>query len=214
MSPEPHAGGGEADDYPVKPVPDKGEDAPDQDQTLSAADLEGGQIIVLVMPEDNYLGRMVSVVKDLASIDGKICYVSLNRPYNSLKSNFEAAGIDLSNIKFIDAITKTAQLPEECPECAFVSSPGALTELSVAISNAMEADSYSYILFDSLSTLLVYESDTTIAKFVHFLMAKVRVVGCNAIFTCLRQDSESILIKDINMFADKVVDLDKWRTTP
>jgi hypothetical protein len=172
---------------------------------------EENQIMVLIMPEENYLDRLMNVIKDMSSLPGRLCYISLNRPYNSLITTFHKAGIDTQKIYFIDAITKTAQMPQNTPECEFVSSPGALTELSVAISKVMDSGQFKYIVFDSLSTLLVYESDTTIAKFVHFLMAKVRVAGCNALFTCLKQDSDSVLIKDINMFADKVIHLDKWR---
>ncbi|MFH0861713.1 MAG: ATPase domain-containing protein [Candidatus Altiarchaeota archaeon] len=153
----------------------------------------------------------MTVLKDLTKVPDKICYISLNRPYTSLVKTFKKGGLDTERIYFIDAITRTAQIPQECKECEFVSSPGALTELSVTISKVMDGGQYKYIVFDSLSTLLVYESDTTIAKFVHFLMAKVRVAGCNALFTCLKQDAESVLIKDINMFADKVIHLDKWR---
>jgi hypothetical protein len=172
---------------------------------------EDNQIMVLIIPEENYIERLINVVKDLTKMDGKVCYVSLNRPYTSLMATFHKAGLNTENIHFIDAITKTAQIPAECQECEFVSSPGALTELSVTVSRAMEGGKFRYIVFDSLSTLLVYESDATIAKFVHFLMAKVRVSGCSAIFTCLKQDSESVLIKDLNMFADRVIQLEKWR---
>lgn len=175
---------------------------------------DGSQIMVLVMPEERYVERLVGVVKDILSLGESVCYVSLNRPYTSLLSVFESEGIDASKIHFIDAITRTAKIPEECSECDFVSSPGALTELSVSVSNAIEGGEYKFIIFDSLSTLLVYESDTTIAKFVHFLMAKVRVAGCSALFTCLKQDYDSVLIKDINMFADKVIDYDKWNIGP
>jgi len=169
------------------------------------------QIIVLIIPEENYTERLINIVKEMNQLDGKICYISLNRPYNSLLTSFKKAGINTDNIYVIDAITRTAQLALKCDNCEFVSSPGALTELSVTISNLMETGRFKYIIFDSLSTLLVYESDNTIAKFVHFLMAKVRVVGCNAIFTCLKQDADSILVKDINMFADKVINFEKWQ---
>jgi archaellum biogenesis ATPase FlaH len=168
------------------------------------------QIVVLVLPDKDYIERVISVVSDLEKTPKKMCYVSLNRPYRSLQSTFKQAGIDSDGIFFIDAITATATAPEKSPNCVFVSSPGALTELSVTISNVMESGPYNLIFFDSLSTLLVYESDNTIAKFVHFLMAKVRVTGKNAIFTCLKQDADSMLVKDINMFADKVLDVEKW----
>jgi KaiC/GvpD/RAD55 family RecA-like ATPase len=191
-----------AGDSSNKTSPEGGEGVP--------LDTTEGQIIVLIMPEENYIERLMVVVGDAEDFGGKICYVSLNRPYDSLMKIFQKCGVSEQNFHFIDAITSTAKVPVDCEKCDFVSSPGALTELSVAIAKAMEKEKYSCLLFDSLSTLLVYESDTTIAKFVHFLMAKVRVVGCSAIFTCLKQDSDSILVKDINMFADKVIDIEKW----
>jgi archaellum biogenesis ATPase FlaH len=178
--------------------------------SLKIDETDSSQILVLIMPEENYTDHLLMVVKEIGKLPGKICYISLNRPYNSLIKTFQHVGLDMNRIHFIDAITKTAQIITKCDECDFVTSPGALTELSVTISKLMDTGDYKYIIFDSLSTLLVYESDTTIAKFVHFLMAKVRVAGCSAVFTCLKQDANSILIKDINMFADKVIDLEKW----
>jgi len=198
---------------------DKAEGASKQQENVTATyqpqyslqlSTEENQIIVLVFPEENYTERLIGIIKELSQVSIKICYVSLNRPYTSLVENLKKIGVSTANMHFIDGITRTAKIPVECPECDFVSSPGALTELSVAISKVMETGEYKVILFDSLSTLLVYESDTTIAKFVHFMMAKVRVIGCSAIFTCLNQDAESILIKDINMFADKVIHVEKW----
>jgi archaellum biogenesis ATPase FlaH len=168
------------------------------------------QIIVLIMPEENYTGHLLDVLSDMARSDWSILYVSLNRPYSSMIKIFGEKGISPSRMHFVDAITKTAEIPGECDQCDYVSSPGSLTELSVNISRLLDNGQYNLLIFDSLSTLLVYESDTTIAKFVHFLMAKVRVAGCSALFTCLKQDSDSILIKDINMFADKVIDFEKW----
>lgn len=170
-----------------------------------------GRIIVLVIPEHDYTKRLMGVVKDLTNIFEKVCYVSLNRPYATLLASLKKEGVPTEKLYVVDAITRTAMVPQESDSCSYVSSPGALTELSVAISKVMDDKNCNgYIIFDSLSTLLVYESDTTIAKFVHFLMAKVRVAGCNAIFTVLKQDADSILVKDINMFADKVIDVERW----
>jgi len=200
----------EDDPYPVKPrIKQDG-----QESFNGSIDRETSenQILVLIIPEKNYMEKVVSVVKDLNKLSGPICYVSLNRPYKSLKTIFEKNGIDSKNMHFIDGITRTAMTPEPIEQCEYISSPGALTELSVAISQLMDSGKVVNLVFDSLSTLLVYEPDTTIAKFVHFLMAKVRVAGCNAIFTCLKQDADSILVKDINMFADKVINLEKWNT--
>ena len=176
---------------------------------MQPAGLTENQIIVLIVPDKDYLSSIVTLTRDISANSKRICYVTLNRPYRSLLDIFSKNGINTSKFYFIDAITKTAEMAESIDNCEFVSSPGALTELSLSISNILEQEKFDYMIFDSLSTLLVYESETVITKFVHFLIAKVRVIGCNAMFTCLRQDINSVLVRDINMFADKIIDVEK-----
>ena len=179
-----------------------------------AGGLKETQIIVLVIKDSEYLNNMLNLTKDISQVSKRICYVTLNRPYMSIVELFLKSNIDLSKFYFVDAITKTAEMVETKDNCEFVSSPGALTELSLTISNILEKEKFDYLIFDSLSTLLVYESDTVITKFIHFLIAKIRVIGCNAFFTCLKQDNSSLLIRDINMFADKIIDVEKLSMYP
>jgi len=89
--------------------------------------------------------------------------------------------------------------------CTFLSSPNALSELGINISNALQkSDS---LLFDSLSTLLIYEKVGTVMKFVHSLVAKIRVSKCPAIFTALEGDAETQLIKDVTTLVDEIIKL-------
>ena len=96
------------------------------------------QIIVLIVPEHNYINRMVSVVRDISNFEGRTCYVSLNRPYKTLIESFETEEINLDKFHFIDGITLTAITCNSDDKCTYVSSPGALTELSLAISKVLE----------------------------------------------------------------------------
>jgi len=177
-------------------------------------DLEGskdeGQIIVLLIPDEEYSRRILKITKEIANVCDNLCYVSLNLPYAPLINNFKKEGIDISKFYVIDGITQTAEIAKNRDGVEYVSSPGALTELSLAISHLLETRKFEYIIFDSLSTLLVYEASPTVTKFVHSLMAKIRVVGCKAIFTCLKQDSSSVLLKDVNMFSDRILDAEYW----
>lgn len=177
--------------------------------TAQSSSFKDNQIVVLIIPDNDYLNNMIKLTKDISQTSNRICYVTLNRPYRSLMELFSNSNIDVKKFYFIDAITKTAEIADSNQNCDFVSSPNALTELSLSISNVLEKEKFDYMIFDSLSTLLVYESETVITKFVHFLIAKVRVIGCSALFTCLQQDINSVLIRDINMFADKVLDIGK-----
>lgn len=167
-------------------------------------------ILVLIIPDKDYKKKWMNLVKELSTVDGKICYISLNTPYETLLDSFKIMGIDASKFYFIDAITKTATIPEESEKCEYVSSPGALTELSLAISNLLDSKTFDYLIFDSLSTLLVYENENTVTKFIHQLISKIRVMKSKAVFSILKQDTGSVLLKDINMFADRVLDIENW----
>jgi archaellum biogenesis ATPase FlaH len=169
-----------------------------------------GRISVLVIPEQKYASNMIDVLRSLAGKYNYICYVSLNKPSSSLLSILKENSIDTKKFYFIDAITRTAAIPLPVDYCTYVSSPGALTEISLAISNMFNNKNVDCILFDSLSTLFIHESEATITKFVHFLMAKLKVIGCDSFFTILKGDENSAMIKDIHMFADQVLDISKW----
>jgi len=169
-----------------------------------------GRILVLVIPEQKYTKDLVDVSRSLAEKYSSICYVSLNRPCSDLTKMLAETSVDLNKFYFVDAITKTARIPEASNTCTYISSPGALTELSLAVSNFFDRNKADCLIFDSLSTLFVYESEMVITKFVHFLMAKLKVVGCDAYFTVLKGDENSALVKDISMFADQIVDITKW----
>lgn len=170
-----------------------------------------GKILVLVVPEQKYTQHLMGILKTLSERYSSICYVSLNRPCNSILENLRENSIDTKKFYFIDTITKTAKIPEPVNYCTYISSPGALTEISLAVSSFFDSDGKAdCLIFDSLSTLFVHESESAITKFVHFLMAKMKVVGCDAYFTVLKTDESSTLIKDIHMFADQVIDVSTW----
>jgi archaellum biogenesis ATPase FlaH len=75
----------------------------------------------------------------------------------------------------------------------------------------MEAKKVESILFDSLSTLLIYEKTTTVIKFVHALMAKLRSLHVGAVFIVLKEDINPDLLKNLYMFADEVIDLSEGK---
>jgi hypothetical protein len=165
----------------------------------------GGKISVFVLPEQKYAQDTVDLAMTLSEKYHHICYISLNKPCSSLLYTFSENSIDPDKFYFIDTITRTASIPVAVDYCNYVSSPGALTEISLAFANIFDSKKIDCLFFDSLSTLFVHESEATITKFVHFLMAKLKFIGCDAYFTVLKSDENSALIKDVHMFADEVI---------
>ena len=143
----------------------------------------------------NYI--MVSVVKS-----GRLCYVTLNKPYAIMEKEFKEFQIDTKDVEFIDCVSGSAA--DKQGKAVFVSSPRALTELSITISG-MLAKNINSMLFDSLSTLLIYHEQGMAIKFVHSMISKVRATEKKCVFLLLEEDAKSEMMKDVTMFADKVV---------
>jgi len=168
-------------------------------------ELDSNQNILLLVPGADYNDQIISIAKELGG--ASICYVSLNKTYKALQDAFKKNEIDVENIIFIDCISKTIvkETPQE-KNCYYVSSPGALTEVSIVIGKFLKHN-FSYIIFDSLNSLLVYQKKSPISKFLSDLVNKVKATKTKAIFYALSSEEQSKLIDDAAMFVDKVIDL-------
>ena len=155
------------------------------------------------MPSIEYNDIITMIPKQLS--EKRICYVTLNKTFNSLKDLFRKEDINLKNIIFIDAITTSLSKAENIDECYFVSSPQALTELSIVITEFMQYK-FDYIIFDSLSTLLIYQkSEEPAIKFISNIVNKIKASGCKGIFYALDIKKHKSMIEESFMAMDKIL---------
>jgi archaellum biogenesis ATPase FlaH len=163
------------------------------------------EISIIIIPNREYLKATLVLVRELSQKYNKICYVSLNELYDEIINNFEKSGIDVKKFFFIDAITKTSRtIPEKKKDCIFVSSPNSLIELSLAITETLNKENPDLLIFDSLSTLLIYEKESTVTKFIHSLIGKIRANNTDCYMTALEGDVQNESIKDLGMFVNEV----------
>lgn len=167
-------------------------------------EIKENDIMVFIIPNKDYRTALIKIVKALSKIHKKICYISLNKPHESLLKDFEEGGADPKKFFFIDAVGKGSGEKD----VLYVSSPKALTELNITINKALSRGDMDSNMFDSLSTLLIYEEPSTVIKFAHSVISTFRSKEIKAVFTCLKGDAKSELIKDISMFVDRVVELE------
>jgi archaellum biogenesis ATPase FlaH len=172
-----------------------------------AAIIKSNQIIVFVVSPKDFSKRLQDITKTLAGQKKAICYVSLNKPYETIREALEKAGVPLERVYFVDAVSSRAGSVKPDKAVLMVSSPSALTELSIAISKGVELWKADAVLFDSLSTLLVYEGASSVLRFVHSVTNSLRVKGLSCVFTILKPDLKDEIAKDIGMFADRIEEL-------
>ncbi|MCK4714437.1 MAG: hypothetical protein KAT35_02595, partial [Candidatus Aenigmarchaeota archaeon] len=135
-------------------------------------------------------------------------YITVNRPYKSLTPLMQKEGIDSSRIFFIDLITKTeGDRPLREGNCIFMGNASNLTDLSVAISQAVSTNpkAKKFILLDSLSTMLIYNEAGSLSKFSHFLTSRLREWNIDGIFISLDTAADRELTDKFSQFCDRVV---------
>ena len=137
-------------------------------------------------------------------------YVTTNQPYPTLQEQIRQEGVDPDKIIFIDAITGLSGMAvEREAHCFYLKSPQNLTDLSIALTEAISAISTKekFLIFDSLSTLLIYNPPETVAKFLHFLVSKMRMWAVEGIILTVEKDIDRQLLSQVFKFFDVVIDL-------
>jgi hypothetical protein len=168
-------------------------------------ELSSNQTILIIMPSEKYNDELTKIAKKLSS--ESVCYVTLNKTYDSLQELFKKKKINMENMFFIDAITKTIKKsPDQTEKCFYCSSPGALTEISLAISKFLKHN-FNYLIFDSLTNLSIYQKKAPVSKFVSNLTNKIKQTKTQSVFYALSVKEEDTLIKESGMFVDKIINL-------
>lgn len=175
---------------------------------LNPKDIKENQVLTLVIPEMEYQKDIIEIVKAIVK-NNNICYIALNKTHKSIHENLKRKGIDDSKFYFIDGISQTIHKNIHDEEnVSYVDSPSALTDLSLHISDAIKKKKAGIIIFDSLSTLLIYQPDKSVTRFVHSIINKVREYpDVKIIFTILKEDLNSQTAKDMGMLSDYVTEL-------
>jgi len=168
-------------------------------------ELANNQSILLLIPSMQYNEVSADVAKQLSS--GSLCYVTLNKTFASLKESFAKEGINLDNLVFIDAISKSIKMaPEQTDSAYFVSSPSAMTELSLAMTKFLKHN-FDYIIFDSFSNLLIYHQKDAVVKFISSIVNKIKASNTKAVFYAIKSKEHEGMVQQCSMFVDKVIDM-------
>jgi len=168
------------------------------------SEFKHGKILLISIGSEKYRETQRGIVDFLAKTQEKVCYVTLNDPFDCIASNL--GNREISGLFFIDCVSSTVKSPKAERNVAFVSSPRALTEISIAIKSALAKGS-DFIVFDSISAMLVYEEPLSILKFIHSIVLALRQTKSEAAFIILMEDAASGIFKDLKMFVDGVIEV-------
>ena len=135
-------------------------------------------------------------------------YVTLNKPYEIVQRNLVNNSIDPRLIIFIDAASRTEQT-KKIDNCLYIGSPEKLSDISVAMDQAIKAltSSDKFLIFDSINTLSIFNKPATVARFIHYLAGKIREWKIKGIIITLEKETEQALLDELTQFSDARLDL-------
>ena len=129
----------------------------------------------------------------------------MNRLITKVRKALEQNGMDLNKYHFVDAVTKSViPNPELYTNCLYIPSPNDLTKLSIGITKMLRNAGPDYVLFDSVSSLLIYESLELSNQFLHSLANKLNAFGTKSLYTCLQGEEEEKVIRSLSLVIEKV----------
>ena len=186
--------------------------------TFSFDRLDKDKIYLCLTSAERLRENSSVIIRSLLAKGYIVVVVTTNQPYAILKKNYEKDGIDLSRVGFIDAITRYAvgEVPVGAKGVRFTSSPSDLTQLGIAISDALKdlGGRKAAILLDSVSTMLIYLPSTNLSKFIHFVSSKLKILDMAGIFLAVEDGLDPTLLSQLTTFVDQVVNMDREAGTP
>ena len=133
-------------------------------------------IVLVTVDAGNYQKSNIEILKLLVNEQKTPgVYVTLNKPFDIMQRVFKQNKIDSRLVIFIDAISKVDE-NKKVKNCLFIGSPEKLSDISVAMDQAVKAlpTKERFVFVDSINTLQVFNKPGTVARFVYFLASKIR----------------------------------------
>ena len=186
---------------PKEPTSDGGTEG-DLDAILTE-----GQIVLLMVPPAAIPSSVLEILSHLTKRGIKGIFVSVTRTFDALQRVFDGKGIDRNSIFVIDTLSgRSGARGDEPARCLYVSSPAALSDISILLDTALDQlGQGAFLLFDSVATLLMFNQFESVVKFFGFLTTKLRKRRLLGVLFTLSTE-ERRLSDHISVFCDRVLE--------
>ena len=175
-------------------------------------DITKKKFVLILLAEGNYEDKLAEIIR---TIDGnsRICYVCLSKPYQSILEYLKERKVNHEKFFFVDVMSSHYKKPKASTNCFFMEKSHDLSALKSAVKRVTNENNCRFVLFDNISSLFSYELPHNIIRFTHELNSEENGSDANKIFVVLKDSlllSETFflnVVKDLEMFTDKTIDL-------
>jgi len=177
---------------------------------IDPQELEARKIFLILASSAQIRQRNIEIIREVTTLGYRMIVVTTNFPHSVLAKLYTQGGIPLDTISFIDAVTRNSvgNVEDIIGVVRYINNPANLTDLGIAITEELREHSGQKmcIMFDSVSTLLIYLSSVNISKFIHFVTNKLRLMDVSGVFLAVEKGLDPMLMTQLTTFVDRVIE--------
>ncbi len=167
------------------------------------------QNIILIVPEEKYQNTIQALLKELVSAKKTIVFISVNKTKKALEKELKENKISTEKIYFVDCVSKSiskGKISWSDEKNQYVDNPTSLTQISLAVFKLFDQTKMDYLVLDSINTLLIYNEEKEVLKFVHHTTGKLKENNKTGVFVYLKEEMNQTLLKKFSQFSDKIIE--------
>ncbi len=164
------------------------------------ADLNTNKVILITLENASYNQGIMELTKSFSG--EKVIYVVINKSYSPVDEDLKKNGVNTDSFYYINMARGGGDKKDS--RVYQMNSVSALTELAIIIERALKTG-YTYIFFDSITNLLVYNNASRTKKFVIDLTNKIKASPTSGVYYALDSEITGSLIKELGPVVDKTI---------
>lgn len=178
---------------------------------IDGREIKDGSVILIKVPSKKLIETNIQILKHYVR-DKKYgaVYVTVNKPFSELIERFKEEKIDTSKIFVIDAVTprKFVNGNSRAENAVFIGSPKELTNISITTTSKIkELKTAKVLIFDSVSTLLIYNEFDSVRDFIRFISNKMKELNVTFAMICIKDAADEKLVSQLSSFVDEIIDV-------
>jgi hypothetical protein len=179
-------------------------------EIIDPQEIEQKKIFLLLSTSAMIRQRNVEIIKEISTLGYHTVVITTNFPYSVLIKLYIQNGVSPDSVSFIDAVTRNSvgNVQDITGVVRYINNPANLTDMGIAVTEVLKEHSGQKvcIMYDSVSTLLIYLSSANISKFIHFVTNKLRLMDVSGIFLAVEKGLDPMLMTQLTTFVDTVID--------
>jgi len=158
---------------------------------------------LVILPFQQYNDVVMDLTYEMSRDASALCYVTLNKTYSSLVRKFGDEKIDADRFVFIDSITPKVLNFDDAERCTFLESLDSLDSFAETLLTLVKSHQVKHVIFDSVSSFLVYKSDEEVLKFFNYVVSFLEEMDVHLTMFVLKDDAKRPAVMQLEMQADK-----------